>query len=141
MHSSRERKHCALVPVHESVRGMIRVSFAAAWPAWQGVLELELADPSTVSEALQVARERLRAAGSELGAFLGDPAWESGTVGIFGEVCTRDRVLVAGDRVELYRPLQVDPKQARRSRAQRLQNERGRNPLTRRPRSAPRGER
>lgn len=119
----------------------MRCSFAAAWPQWQGVLELELPARATVSTALQTARERLMASAENCAGFLADPAWEHGAVGIFGEVCTRDRVLVEGDRVELYRPLQVDPKQARRNRAQRLQNERGRNPLTRRPRSAPRGER
>jgi len=38
-------------------------------------------------------------------------------VGIFGRRVQRDRVLVDGDRVELYRPLLADPKNARRKRA------------------------
>jgi putative ubiquitin-RnfH superfamily antitoxin RatB of RatAB toxin-antitoxin module len=41
-------------------------------------------------------------------------------VGIFGVVCAPDTVLRAGDRVEIYRPLPVDPKQARRQRAERV---------------------
>ncbi|MBM4210255.1 MAG: RnfH family protein, partial [Gammaproteobacteria bacterium] len=39
-----------------------------------------------------------------------------------------------GDRVELYRPLAVDPKAARRARAKEAQTEKGRNPLTAKPR-------
>lgn len=37
-------------------------------------------------------------------------------VGIWGTATTLDKVLVAGDRVEIYRPLKVDPKTARRER-------------------------
>jgi putative ubiquitin-RnfH superfamily antitoxin RatB of RatAB toxin-antitoxin module len=43
--------------------------------------------------------------------------WQTGLVGIFGEICGRDRRLQDGDRVELYRSLIVDPKAARRARA------------------------
>lgn len=35
-------------------------------------------------------------------------------VGIFGEVKTLDHVLADGERVEIYRPLYLDPKEARR---------------------------
>lgn len=35
-------------------------------------------------------------------------------VGIWGQVVARDRRVRDGDRVELYRPLQRDPKEARR---------------------------
>ena len=38
-------------------------------------------------------------------------------LGIFGKVVAPDTVLRAGDRVEIYRPLTADPKQARRARA------------------------
>lgn len=40
----------------------------------------------------------------------------AGPCGIWGKVCAQDAVLQAGDRVELYRPLTVDPKVARRER-------------------------
>jgi putative ubiquitin-RnfH superfamily antitoxin RatB of RatAB toxin-antitoxin module len=40
-------------------------------------------------------------------------------VGIFGRVVKADVVLLAGDRVEIYRPLIADPKEARRRRAAR----------------------
>ena len=39
-------------------------------------------------------------------------------VGIFGKVKTLDTVLRDGDRIEVYRPLQADPKETRRRRAQ-----------------------
>ena len=38
-------------------------------------------------------------------------------VGIFGALTELDALLTAGDRVEIYRPLSIDPKQARRKRA------------------------
>ncbi|MFT4796961.1 MAG: putative ubiquitin-RnfH superfamily antitoxin RatB of RatAB toxin-antitoxin module [Candidatus Azotimanducaceae bacterium] len=40
-------------------------------------------------------------------------------VGIYGKKVSRDRVLADGDRVEVYRPLEIDPMQARRNRAAR----------------------
>lgn len=39
-------------------------------------------------------------------------------VGIFSAICSLDTVLAAGDRVEIYRPLQQDPMTARRNRSQ-----------------------
>ncbi|XOV85975.1 MAG: RnfH family protein [Pseudomonadota bacterium] len=40
-------------------------------------------------------------------------------VGIFGRRVAHDQVLKAGDRIEIYRPLVVDPREARRRRADR----------------------
>jgi len=40
-------------------------------------------------------------------------------VGIFGRLAAPDAPLRDGDRVEIYRPLIADPKEARRSRAER----------------------
>ncbi len=42
-------------------------------------------------------------------------------VGVFGKIVALDTPLQAGDRVEIYRPLTVDPKEARRRRV-RLKN-------------------
>lgn len=39
-------------------------------------------------------------------------------VGIFGKQVKLTTLVTAGDRVEIYRPLLIDPKQARRQRAQ-----------------------
>ena len=38
-------------------------------------------------------------------------------VGVFGKIATLDTALHPGDRVEIYRPLVADPKEARRRRA------------------------
>ena len=38
-------------------------------------------------------------------------------VGIWGRVIARDHVVAEGDRVEIYRPLEMDPRDARRQRA------------------------
>jgi len=40
-------------------------------------------------------------------------------VGIFGRVVARDSAVHDGDRIEIYRPLVADPKQARRQRSTR----------------------
>jgi putative ubiquitin-RnfH superfamily antitoxin RatB of RatAB toxin-antitoxin module len=38
-------------------------------------------------------------------------------IGVWGKVTTADRVLATGERVEIYRPLLVDPKEVRKARA------------------------
>ena len=38
-------------------------------------------------------------------------------IGIYGELVQAGRLLSDGDRVEIYRPLRMDPKEARRRRA------------------------
>lgn len=40
-------------------------------------------------------------------------------IGIFGLAVPADKCLADGDRVEVYQPLKIDPKQARRLRAER----------------------
>ena len=44
------------------------------------------------------------------------PGQEPVDVGIWGRRCPQDQVVRDGDRVEVYRPLLVDPKLARRER-------------------------
>ena len=39
-------------------------------------------------------------------------------VGIFGQLCLPEQVLEEGDRIEIYQPLKIDPKDARRRRAE-----------------------
>jgi uncharacterized protein len=38
-------------------------------------------------------------------------------VGVFGQACKLDDIVHNGDRIEIYRPLIIDPKEARRQRA------------------------
>lgn len=46
-----------------------------------------------------------------------NPALVDGPVGIFSKVVSRDTLVQPGDRVELYRPLQLNPMETRRQRA------------------------
>lgn len=74
---------------------------------------LDLAPTATIDEALQQARRQLHQQGI-------DPKvdWEAATVGIWGVRLPRSTLPRDGDRVEVYRALQVDPRQRRRQRAQ-----------------------
>ena len=47
-------------------------------------------------------------------------------IGVWGRVCAHDAALQAGDRVEVYRPLAMDPNEARRLRAKELRERRKR---------------
>ena len=71
---------------------------------------LELADAASIQEALTAARGMLGEDGID---------WEQGTVGIYGRVRPRGHVPQDGDRIELYRPLRIDPREHRRARAAR----------------------
>ncbi len=51
------------------------------------------------------------------GVFLKHPEALELSVGIFSKPVSKDQLLCAGDRVELYRPLLGDPKEKRRKRA------------------------
>jgi putative ubiquitin-RnfH superfamily antitoxin RatB of RatAB toxin-antitoxin module len=70
--------------------------------------ELELADDATIAEALAAARARLGEQAAD---------WERAAAGIYGQVYPREHVPADGERIELYRPLQVDPRAGRRARA------------------------
>jgi putative ubiquitin-RnfH superfamily antitoxin RatB of RatAB toxin-antitoxin module len=69
---------------------------------------VQLAATADIDAALQAARSLILTEGID---------WQSGTVGIWGQLKTRATVPVDGDRIELYRPLRVDPRQRRRERA------------------------
>lgn len=87
----------------------LRIEVVVAWPELQVVVPLELEQGATVADAiersglreqfpdLEISRERL---------------------GVFASRRTPDDLLRDGDRVEIYRPLKVDPKEARRMAAE-----------------------
>lgn len=109
----------------------VRCTFAAALRGWRGVLEIEVSEGADVAAVIERARSQLRAQRDiDAAAVLSEPEWACGVTGIFGEICDRSRRVESGDRIELYRPLEVDPKEARRARARERQTEKGRNPLT-----------
>ncbi len=68
---------------------------------------LQLAAGSTVADALRRSGLAERHPGGAL---------DDLPCAVWGVLCSRDVVLRHDDRVELYRPLQVDPMQARRKR-------------------------
>lgn len=88
---------------------LLQVEVAAALPERQIVLALELPKGSTVKDALAAA---------EVGRLLPEFGQIPDQVGIFGRLCSLDRPLQPGDRVELYRPLKADPKEVRRQLAE-----------------------
>lgn len=63
------------------------------------------------------ALQALRASG--LGERLGAELIDGLSLGLWGRLCAPDTVLREGDRLELLRPLTVDPKEARRLRYRR----------------------
>ena len=81
----------------------IRVEVVYALPGSVDAVELRLPAGSRV-------RDAVRASGI---------AVEPSLVGIFGKRVGPDTPLADGDRVEIYRPLEMDPKERRRQRARR----------------------
>ena len=76
----------------------------------QHVVALSVATGTTADEAIRL---------SGLSAHCPHFHEYGASIGIHGRVVGRDTVLEDGDRVEIYRPLVADPKQARRRRASR----------------------
>lgn len=97
---------------------MISVEVAYALPHEQKILALQVHEECTAYEAV------VRSGIVEL--FPGiDP--EAAPMGIFGKAVKdpKTAVLQDGDRVEIYRPLIADPKEARARRAAKMKTEKG----------------
>lgn len=89
---------------------MIKVEVAYATPERQEILTVSVPPDATAFDA--VLRSRITEVFPEI-----DP--EVIDMGIFGKVIKspKKEVVRDGDRIELYRPLKIDPKQARLNRA------------------------
>lgn len=87
---------------------LIAVVLAYAGRDHQVLRRLELAPGSTLMEAISIS-----------GVLRDFPEIDlaRNRVGIFGRLARLDAPLREGDRVEIYRPLTADPKEARRRRA------------------------
>lgn len=99
----------ALLKISDKSLNSKTISVTLAYsPAPREVIEKELILPlkSTVQDALKMAN---------LAEFT---SAESYTLGIWGKKTTLTHTLKDQDRLELYRPLKVDPKVARRERFQ-----------------------
>lgn len=89
---------------------LISVEVAFATAARQIVLTLQVSGDATVEQAIE-----------QSGILRAFPQIDLSVhpVGIFGERVELNAPLTSGDRIEIYRPLLADPKQARRQRVRR----------------------
>jgi len=87
----------------------ILVEVAYALPDTQAIVEVEITPGTTARETVQQSGIAAR--------FDEAIEVEDAPLGIFGKGIADTQVLQAGDRVEIYRPLILDPKEARRARA------------------------
>ena len=87
---------------------MLKIEVAYANGSQVHVLALEVAAGTTVRQAI------------ELSGMLGlcpEINFEINKVGIFSEICDPGTTVEEDSRIEIYRPLLIDPKEARRRRA------------------------
>jgi len=80
----------------------MKVEVVYARPRQARAVQVELAPGATVRDAIAASGHRLK---------------DEEAVGVFGKRAAMDQPLAEGDRVEIYRPLAIDPKEARRRRA------------------------
>ena len=89
----------------------IAIEVAYALPDKQRIIKLDVPEGTTVMQAVVM---------SQMDSIFEDLTLsEDLKLGVWGKAVTADRALVAGERVEIYRPLLVDPKEVRRARAAR----------------------
>ena len=94
--------------VTEGAARLNRVAVVYALPERQYQVELELPAGATVGDALAAVADREPFADLDLAAV---------PVGVYGERVTAERLLDDHDRLEIYRPLLLDPLEARRRRS------------------------
>lgn len=107
----------------------LRCAFAYASPRVQFHAELVLTEGATAAAARAAAREALEAGRGRLETVAGQAEspearrlaiaeipWDGGECAIFGQPASWSIALREGDRVELVRPLQADPRTSRRTR-------------------------
>ena len=97
---------------------MMRVTLAIAFASRQEVIELDLAERATIADAIVAARLAERFPGVDSSAM---------RTGIWSREAPPATRLREGDRVELYRALEADPKDMRRARAKVRPSSRSRN--------------
>lgn len=89
----------------------MKIEVAYAEPMEQVILALDISPNTTAIEAI-----------IQSGILHRFPGLNPDTlnIGIFSKPCKPDQTVKEGDRIEIYRPLIADPKQARRNRASKL---------------------
>ena len=86
----------------------LSVEVVLALPARQVLLTVNVGEGASVAEVIAESGIESRFPGMGIADM---------PVGIWGKRVSPDTTVRAGDRVELYRPLEVDPREARRQRA------------------------
>jgi len=87
---------------------LMKVEVSYATPEEQLIIPLKVPASCTVAQAIEL---------SAIGEHFSDIDLDAAKVGIFGKLAKLDTVLTSGDRVEIYRKLIADPKEARKKRA------------------------
>jgi putative ubiquitin-RnfH superfamily antitoxin RatB of RatAB toxin-antitoxin module len=100
-----------------SGKGHKRCMVAYATRERQYLWAVDVPIGATIADVIEAARQL---------ADEPDVPWDSAPVGIFGEQRARSDVPMEGDRVEIYRPLQTDPRDRRRQSVQRQPRSMGR---------------
>ncbi len=88
--------------------GELQIQICYARADLQLLRDLTVIDGTTIAEAIRLSGVAKELNGVDLAAC---------KVGIYGKLKAMDTRLRTGDRIEIYRPLLADPKEARRSRA------------------------
>lgn len=83
----------------------LKVEVVFATPERQRLISLKVPSGSTVDDAILESRISDQYPSQDLTGL---------EVGIWGRVVSRDQLLNDGDRIEIYRPLALDPREARR---------------------------
>lgn len=94
-----------------------RVEVAYALPEKQCVRGLYVSPGTTAGEAIVLSN-----IAAEFDDLVLSPDLK---LGIFGRAVAHTHPLANGDRVEIYRPLKIDPKEVRRQRAEAAKKQRG----------------
>ena len=90
----------------------IEVAYASANQSW--LIPVEVEEGTTVQQAIT---------SSGILQQFPDIDLQTNKVGIFSKIIELDVLVRAGDRIEIYRPLVLDPKAARRLRAEKAKQE------------------
>lgn len=96
-----------MLSVSELSQSMVKVELVYIPAEGEAVhLHLSLEAGATVAKALEVS-----------GLFVTNPETRDMRVGIFAKQVSLDKLLKSGDRIEVYRPLTLDPMEKRRAKA------------------------
>ena len=90
----------------------IEVAYASTNQSW--LIPVEVEEGTTVQQAI---------ASSGILQQYPDINLQTNKVGLFSKIVALDVPVRAGDRIEIYRPLVLDPKEARRLRAEKAKQE------------------